>query len=207
MQFPQRDLTNQFISTSYQDVVQRYISGSVDYLLDGLGYVILGVPTSSVGNLVLTQDQTASYAVSASWSPSGNISISSSYALFSELSNTSSISIASEFSDTASIALFSSFSDTASYAAVSKTASYIVGQSSIKSGAVSSASFRGQTYSASVTFSVPFTSDYSLTFGSNDTRIFSVDTKSMNGFVVNSNSNNLFSGSLYWQAIIYGEFN
>ena len=46
MQFPQRDLTNQYISTSYQDVVQRYLSGSIDYLLDGFGFSILGVPAN-----------------------------------------------------------------------------------------------------------------------------------------------------------------
>src|SRR5579862_5284991 len=72
-QFQEKDLTYQSISTSYQDVVQRYISGDTAYFLDGYGYVILQVPTSSIGGTIVTQDQTASYslfAVSASWAPS-----------------------------------------------------------------------------------------------------------------------------------------
>ena len=133
MQFPDRDLTSQYISSSYQDVVQRYLSGSTDWLLDGLGYTILGIPTSSVGSIVLTQDQTASFATSASWAPpipsnysvssswaseslhsiTSDATVSASYALFSELSNTASISILSEFADTASVAGDASRADVA----------------------------------------------------------------------------------------------
>ena len=101
-QFPQRDLTNQFISTSYQDVVQRYATtGSNTYLLDGLGYVIIGVPNTSIGNNVVTQDVPASSSISASYSnvsDASTISISSSYSLDSEYSNTASISIISQYS-------------------------------------------------------------------------------------------------------------
>lgn len=108
MQFPLRDLTNQSISTSYKDVVQRYDSGSNSYLLDGLGYSIVGIPSSSVGGIVLTQDQTASWA---------------NYSVFSD---TSSFSIDSEFSNTASLSVYSAEALSSSYAL---TASYAVSAS------------------------------------------------------------------------------
>ena len=48
MQFPSQDFTNQFISSSYQDVVQIYNQ----YLLDGLGNVIplLNITASHVAS-------------------------------------------------------------------------------------------------------------------------------------------------------------
>jgi len=148
-QFIQRDLTQQYISTSYQDVVQRYATtGSTTYLLDGLGYVIGGIPTSSIGGIILTQDQTASFAVtssyaftssvelqhevSTSWasesyhSTTSDISITSSYAVFSELSDTSSLSILSEFANTASLANNSITSISSSWASSSKSSSFTI---------------------------------------------------------------------------------
>jgi hypothetical protein len=141
-QFPQRDLSNQIISTSYQDVVQRYITGSTDWLLDGLGYTILGIPTSSIGGIVLTQDQTASYALTASFAMnSGNStsSISSSYSYFAETASyalTSSFELTTEISSswasesyhsiisdatiTASYSLFSELSNTSSTSILSE---------------------------------------------------------------------------------------
>jgi hypothetical protein len=138
MQFVYRDFTNQFISNSYQDVVQRYLTGSTDYFLDGLGYVIVGIPTSSIGGIILTQDQTASWAetssysltssfelqheISSSWSSESfhsiisDATITASYSFYSEMANTSSISILSEYSDTASLSLYSNFSGTSSIA-------------------------------------------------------------------------------------------
>jgi hypothetical protein len=60
MDFPSRNLTNQYISLSYQDVVQRYTPGATDtasYFLDGLGSVIAYIPTSSLGQQLVTIDQ------------------------------------------------------------------------------------------------------------------------------------------------------
>jgi hypothetical protein len=57
MRFLSRDLSNQFISLSYQDVLQNYSQGGVNYVLDGLGYALFTVDSgSSVQNL-----STASY--------------------------------------------------------------------------------------------------------------------------------------------------
>jgi hypothetical protein len=71
MQFPERDLTDQFISLSYQDVLQQYnTTGSSLYVLDGYGNVVFGIPTASLGNTVITSDITSSMTVlSASWAP------------------------------------------------------------------------------------------------------------------------------------------
>lgn len=109
MQFPLRDLTNQFISLSYQDVVQRYDpSTSTIYLLDGYGDVILSFPSSSNGQ-ILTTDQTASYS------------------LYSDFSGTSSYSLYSVFSGTASYSLTSKFADSSNISTNANTASYVQG--------------------------------------------------------------------------------
>lgn len=108
VQYPQRDLTSQYISSSYQDVVQRYATGSVDYFLDGYGYVIISIPSASLGQQVLTVDQTASYAVTASFAMNGSgNSLTSSYALFSETSSIAYTSSLSLISLTSSISLVS----------------------------------------------------------------------------------------------------
>jgi hypothetical protein len=54
MQFLSRELTNQYISTSYQDVLQQYPTGSLFYVLDGLGNVVAVLNSSSVGDLIIT---------------------------------------------------------------------------------------------------------------------------------------------------------
>jgi hypothetical protein len=100
MQFPTRDLTNLFISSSYEDVVQRYDDGTSTYFLDGTGNVIAYIPTASVGQSIITSNQTASY------------SSDSDHSVFSD---TSSVTTFSEFSGTASLAGNSYFAETASY--------------------------------------------------------------------------------------------
>ena len=71
MRFPSRDLTDQFISSSYQDVLQQYMPTDYLYVLDGYGNVVFGIPSASLGNTVITSDITSSMTVlSASWAPS-----------------------------------------------------------------------------------------------------------------------------------------
>lgn len=85
MQFPSRDLTNQYISLSYQDVVQRYApTGSLTYLLDGYGYVIGSLYNPSLGGTFITTNDTASWAITASYAlnASSGSSATASYALF-----------------------------------------------------------------------------------------------------------------------------
>lgn len=116
MQFPSRDLTLQYISTSYQDVVQRYTAtGSLTYLLDGLGYVICGIPTSSVGQTILTQDQTASYSLFA---------VTASYTATSSITNITSSLISVTSASWASSSLSSSYSNSSSYSSNVLSSSY-----------------------------------------------------------------------------------
>lgn len=76
MRFPLRDFTDQFISNSYQDVLQQYSTESIFYVLDGYGNVVLSFPSSSIGSGIITNDitssmsvATASYSVTSSYSP------------------------------------------------------------------------------------------------------------------------------------------
>jgi len=149
MQFPSQDLTNQYISTSYQNVVQNYVSGNTGYFLDGYGNVILRFPTSSLSGSILTQDQTASVSVSSSYSNISSLALVADVAL---LADTASISVESisashaHFADTASysytssyetnIIISSSHSDTASYVlnAVSSSTSLSSSVSTVSGG-------------------------------------------------------------------------
>ena len=128
--FPEKDLTLQYESQSYQGLVQEYSPGGGDpneYFLDGVGNVILSFPITSIGQSIFTTNQTASEAD------------------HSILSDTASIAGFSEFSDTASYALVSYFSDTASYVNQSLSASYVPN--------VLSASYASQSSFSPVVFS------------------------------------------------------
>jgi hypothetical protein len=145
MNFPSRDLTNQFISRSYQDVVQQYLdTGSFLYLLDGYGNVIFQIPSASYGGIIVTQDQSASYALqalSASFAPSSP-SISASYALSSSYSISASYAISSSNTISSSYSITSTMADVATFAELSLTASLADTASiSISSSYATSASY------------------------------------------------------------------
>jgi hypothetical protein len=98
MQFSSRDLTNQYISLSYQDVVQRYAPvGTSGFFLDGTGNVLFSFRSDAIGSQILTTFDTASWASS---------SISASYA---DSTTLATVALISENALTASLA------DTASY--------------------------------------------------------------------------------------------
>jgi hypothetical protein len=73
--FLQKDLTNQYISNSYQNIVQTYNDGRTNWLLDGYGNVVANIPSSSIGQSILTQDQTASYANISNTSLVSNVAL------------------------------------------------------------------------------------------------------------------------------------
>ena len=111
--FPSQDLTLQYISESYQNVVQKYVSGSTFYFLDGRGNVIAGIASASVGKNFLTSDQSASMTV-----------LSASFATTSTLAQVADVAL---LADTASVSISSvsaSFATTASYAQRSLSASF-----------------------------------------------------------------------------------
>src|SRR6266567_3357391 len=119
--FAQRDFSNLYISRSYQDVVQRFDTGSTEYFLDGLGYVIASLPSASLGFNIITSDQTASYAFASVVAQVADVAL---------IADTSSVSV---FAETASIAdttlvadfaVLAGFTDSASLA---QTTSFVNG--------------------------------------------------------------------------------
>jgi len=63
MAFPLQALTEKYVSSSYQDVLQQYSSSSYLYVLDGLGNVVFNIPSASVGNTIITSDVTSSMVI------------------------------------------------------------------------------------------------------------------------------------------------
>ena len=110
--FPAEDLTLKYISQSYQDLVQIYAPGIGDpneYFLDGLGNVLLVVPSSSVDQVIITSDVTSSMSV-----------LTASFSNISALSYVSNVAI---LADTALIAVNSDFSISSSWASSSLSSS------------------------------------------------------------------------------------
>ena len=87
--FPSQDLTNKIISQSYQNLLQQFPDGATLYILDGLGNEVFSV--NSAGTTLLTNVDTASYAVE---------SVSS---LFSDTSSYALDALSSTYSDTSSV--------------------------------------------------------------------------------------------------------
>jgi hypothetical protein len=117
MQFPFRDLTNQYISLSYQDVVQRYAQGTASYFLDGLGNVLGFIPIGSLGQQLITADQPVPFAISASYALNGGGSgISASYAQTASYAVTYSFVTQTTIADRAYSADEADLAETASYA-------------------------------------------------------------------------------------------
>lgn len=115
MQFPFRDLTNQYISLSYQDVVQRYQpAGTSSFFLDGLGYVLFSIQSNSLGTQFLSVYDTASRAITASYALNGSDGGTSDSASWASASFSSSYASASTFSITSSNLVGWNFTNTSS---------------------------------------------------------------------------------------------
>lgn len=111
MRFPLRDFTNQYISSSYQDVLQQYLPSDILYILDGYGNVVFTLPSASFGQMLITSDVTSSINV-----------LSSSYSLKSTTSENSDFAVlAGEVitARTASYALKSIISENSDFASLS----------------------------------------------------------------------------------------
>lgn len=196
MHFPPRDLTNQYISTSYQDVVQRYNYNPIVYFLDGYGYTLLGVPTSSIGGIVLTQDQTASWAVNALTSA---FSTSASYALISTLASVADVAL---LADTASIAFQS---DTASFAYNAVTSSFTISASwaptpHVERGLISGSLFTGLPKEYNISFANAFFSNiYTVVIIGENARAWSYSNRTNTNVTINSNSNKSLTGMVSYR--------
>jgi hypothetical protein len=128
--FPSQDLTNQYISESYQNVIQKYTpTGSTYYLLNGYGDVIFSLASSSFGGQLVTTNQTVTQSISASYATRTGTAT---------------------FSDTASLAVEATFADTASLAATAISASYAPSSPSLSASYATSASL-----SATASYVIP----------------------------------------------------
>lgn len=91
----------------------------------------------------------------------------------------------------------------ASYATTSSFASNVL---KTKAGSLANTSFGGTPYTASVTFSSAFSNtNYSIAVTGEDARIFTIESKTAAGFVVNTNSNTVLTGTTYWTCTAFGE--
>lgn len=95
----------------------------------------------------------------------------------------------------------------ASYASTSQSSSYALSASyappttGILSGIIAGASFTGTPKTFDVTVSPPFTTtNYTVVLSGEDARIWTVESKSINSFTINSNSDESLTGEVSWQA-------
>ena len=72
---------------------------------------------------------------------------------------------------------------------------------------VDESGFSGNPKKAVVEFDKPFKDvNYSIQISSNVERVWSFESKSTNGFTINSNANQAFTGEVNWSATQFGEF-
>ena len=76
----------------------------------------------------------------------------------------------------------------------------------IKSNTVTAASFTGTPLTYTVIFTTPYPStNYTITITGSDNRVFTYESKTINGFVINTNANTILTGNVDWQTISIGE--
>ena len=126
MRFPLRDFTNQYISASYQDVLQQYFPSDTFYVLDGYGNVVFTLSSASVGQMLITSNMTASMTVATA----SYVQTSSYTNILTQSSSYASSSLSASYSLTSSYAENSDnadFSLASYYATTAGTASYLYG--------------------------------------------------------------------------------
>lgn len=75
-----------------------------------------------------------------------------------------------------------------------------------KSGLLTNADFSGSPSVATVVFSSPMPDlNYTITITGEDSRVWSYQGKTTDGFIINTNANQLLTGEVSWQAIRVGE--
>ena len=75
-----------------------------------------------------------------------------------------------------------------------------------KSGNVAAGSFAGNPKKYTVTFTTPFAStNYAINITGADSRSWSWESKTVSGFIINSNANTALTGEVSWQAQLNGE--
>ena len=158
-------------------------------------YVTGSIYTSANPALSASYAFTSSYALSASWAPGGG----------------GSVAIQDEGSaqGSASTLNFTGTAVTATVAGGVATINVTGGSGgglTTKSNVVANTSFTGSPRKATVTFTTAFPdTNYSITVTGENSRTWTIESKTTTGFVINSNSTTALTGNTYWQAIAYGE--
>jgi hypothetical protein len=152
--------------------------------------------------------------LSSSFATTASLARSSSYALSASFligGASSAITIADE-GTAQGTATFLNFTGTGVTATVSaNTASINItggGGSGLatKAGAVINSSFTGNPKKATVTFSTAFpNTNYAITITGEDARSWTIESKAVGSFVIDTNSNTNLGGTTYWIATAYGE--
>lgn len=202
MRIISRDLTSQYISASYQDVVQKYIAdgSSSCFFLDGLGYSILEVPYT--GSLLLAAEQSAS--MTASWAINA---VSASWASASVPDYTSSLFGTASWANRAVVsdaALYAFFADTAS---LSETMSFD-GNRAIKRSPHTGLNVGGNTVVEFLNnFFFPFVSaTVSVNSGVTYYETGSSQTITVNGSVTLNDETNFGTGSVERDSVSWNTF-
>jgi len=95
---------------------------------------------------------------------------------------------------------------TASYASQALTASHASNVLKTKSGVIANTSFTGNPKTATVYFATEFVDDnYAVVITGEDARSWTIESKILGSFIVNTNSNTSLTGNTYWIATAYGE--
>jgi hypothetical protein len=171
---------NAFVTSSLTDDGVKII-GNSSIQLSGANSSLTGSFIGQfAGNLVGTSSW-ASQAISSSY-VNGNIFTSANPALSASYALSSSFTLSSSFATSASNAI---------------TASYVP---NMKAGSASIADFSGDPFIATITTSFP-NNNYSVTVTGTDPRSWTIQSKTLNGFTINSNSAVTLTGPVYWIAI------
>jgi hypothetical protein len=188
------------ISASYALTASYSISSSYGLTASYAVSASHGVTSSFVNalsqSLVVTGSLIVTGSVRSSQGFTGSLFGTSSY-------TTGSIYVAGNLATSASFSVTASNAISASY---STTSSFAFSQLAIKSNTVSAGSFTGNPKKATVTLTTAFPdTNYSIVVTGEDSRAWSVESKLVGSFVINSNSNTALAGNTYWIATSYGQ--
>ena len=203
-----------------------YINYTGSFIGDGYGLDNLRGALAIETNKFIGDGVTTQYTLSSSYSPqsmlvtvgglryidANDYSLTGSTLNFVQAPASQSVIVAQAYLiiSSGSVGTFSgSFlgnATTATSASYATTASFASNVLKTKAGSIVSASFGGTPLSASVTFGTAFNNtNYSVAVTGEDVRIFTVQSKTAGGFVVNTNSNTALTGTTYWTCTAYGE--
>jgi hypothetical protein len=90
---------------------------------------------------------------------------------------------------------------TSSKATMIQVCDFMMAHHGVQKGSINGADFTGNPKTFTVTFVIPYSdTSYSVTITGEDSRSWTISNKTINGFVVSSNSNIPLVGYVYWRS-------